>query len=406
MKKEKKLFIILIAAIIIVVSFSFGILKLIKNNSKEDISDIQENKDEDGSKNDKVLEFFLSKNGTLCYNDTSDCKKINIKTETNDAKFLVGDALISRYVLYKDDNVKLYDIYTEKTKNINLNDEYDKYKILLSNDLTKVTGLFLENSSKIDLYNFLNNELTTIKEKSSEEDAYYLYNNRFDGKYLAKTFTRGTNDYIIYDVEKNENLLSVSDYEKIIDFPCGKIDSKAIKSDDNYYFYVSCVAASAPFYEVFYNENGNLIVKMNTTTRYDKKEGEYYLYSIIDGYLYIASENEILKYNQDGKILNTIKDYKNIMGLKDKFVFYQDENKNLMYSDINTKESKKIMNIDILGDIEIIDFSINYFENSEYRDFSLKEPGFYLYFDFNSDQGFDYKEYYYNLEKNTLEEVK
>ena len=214
------------------------------------------------------------------------------------------------------------------------------------------------------------------------------------------------------NVDTLETKLRGSEYKK--DNACGTTASKIIKSGNSYYFYVSCTASSSPIKEKIYNEQGNLIINMNDT---DDFENMYYSYSTNDGYLYVANRTKILKYNKDGKLLETITDYKNIYGLVDDYVFNKDDSNYLTISNLNSKKTVKLLD---LTNNESLNFdywqfsvsnkNVDYYKNTIYKELNELTPGMYFTLEgYNKggsyNDGFSTK-YYYNPKTEELKEVK
>ena len=327
-----------------------------------------------------------------------------IKTETEDAKVLASDELTKRYILYEDNTLKIYDTYKKVTSNLDLKNKYTYYKILLDSNLTRPTALILdyEKENTKELYNLLTKEIIDLKDTTNKE--FYNKTKVFDGKYIIATSTTGTPHYDYFvNVLTGERVLKGNEYEKVNS--CGETDSKVIKSKDNYYFYVSCTAASSHINEKFYYEKGKQIIDMNS----DNSIKKYSHYSVSDDYLYIANNDTILKYDNTGKIIETINDYKDIVQLASNYVFYLDSDKKLTIANLKTKESTTLIDLSNNSvsfnewNFDVYNESINYYKEEVYKNFELLKPGMY----FTIEEKDNSQKYYYNLEtKELIEETR
>ncbi len=327
----------------------------------------------------------------------------SIKVENKNAKTLAADNLTKRYILYDDNTLKIYDTYKKEIINLNIENKYTNYQILLDSNLEKPTALILtnkENNTK-ELYNILSQEMINLKDTTNEE--FYDKTKTFDGKYIVATNKTGTPhyDYFINVITK-ERVLKGSDYEK--DNSCSETDSKVIKSNDKYYFYVSCTAASSHINEKFYNEEGKLIIDMNSDTSIKT----YFHYSVNNGYLYVANKDTILKYDNTGKLLETNEDYKDIVQLANNYVFYLDSSKKLTITNLDTKETSTLLDLSNKENFsfdnwnfDIYNESVNYYQNKVYKYFDLLKPGMYFTIKDNDKS----QKYYYNLETKEISEL-
>ena len=123
------------------------------------------NKDDDAQKNDtenftNSLTINLNNNGGVC-EEQEECNEIVIKTVNSNAKYICIDSLLKRFILYQDDNLKIYDIYTKEIIKLDLDANLsNEYRILVNSELTKPTGIIITNkdNSKSEFYNLITNK--------------------------------------------------------------------------------------------------------------------------------------------------------------------------------------------------------------------------------------------------------
>ena len=143
-----------------------------------------------------TLELKHDSYGNIC--NQENCsedynEKYVLKTVTEDAKYLNIDSLLKRFILYKDNDLKIYDIYTKEITTIELEENpSNEYQILVNSELTKPTGIIVTNkdTNNSDLYNLITNKTIPLKKLMNEENNIYDNYNKnkiFDGKYLIVT---------------------------------------------------------------------------------------------------------------------------------------------------------------------------------------------------------------------------
>ncbi len=388
-KKRNKITIIftIVEVLIIILGICFFAYKIVSLKENQKDNNIPEEVEKD-----KKLVLKLKETGFNC-TTSENCKEFEIETETTNAKYITTDDMINRFVLYNDNNLKIYDLYTKEIYNLGMKQQGDQYSysILINSDLTKPTGLVSKEKDITKFYDIETKNEMIIESNPSNFSVYKLY----DGKYLVKTgITTQEEDYKIIINTKTEEAL-VNRKEFLGDKICGEVSGEVIKSNDNYYFYLACTSASAPYYEKIYSEDGKLIIDMNS--EYPEKTS-YNLYSSFDGYLYVGNKNSILKFDNKGNLLETNNSYNNIIALVSNYVFFVDSENMLEISNLNTKETKKLLDYSEYSGIGYSRFGYkghNYYQTKKYINFQEIEPGIYFSL-LKGINGGVQEDYYYN----------
>ena len=262
-----------------------------------------------------TLELKHDSYGNICNqeNCSEDYKeKYVLNTITKDAKYLNIDNN-KRFILLEDDGLKIYDLYKESYSKVNF-DDYKKYTdFYLYSDLDKVYGI----------------EFAIFKDFNSEENSYMVYDLEkektiYEGKdqllMRSPNYGEKLDDERAYLIDVNTNKTILSD-----GFEDGVRASYDVYEDKgNTYIHEYC-ASDAPC-STLYTKDGKEIIDL-----IEKKSK----FTIYNGNLYVASTNEIFKYDANGKLLETIKDYKNIIGINNKYILVVDNNKVNMIDFIN-----------------------------------------------------------------------
>lgn len=382
-KKSNNVFTIILIAILIIGLIVGGFL-LVKNLiSKEDNKKNEENNQEvkketyDKEKYKNINYLYMDEDGYYCGNKSNICteKGIEIPSETEEIDILdyrpIDNNKKSRFILYKDNGFKLYDVEEQTIEELDLITSSTYYNLHLSQDSTKVLGVESDNGAFGAYYNL------NLKK--------YLYVNEY------QTITALSDNYLsarkIIDEDDDSNdetfLLRVSE-EKVemkTKGTCKFLGVKEYKDKRYYLEYEGCIGQSIA-----------TIYSVSKATIAESKEFTDYSFDD-NGYLYILNNNKVEKYNADGKLLSTSKSYENVMQLIKEFVIYKEDNKVYI---TDGKTTTKIT--DWEDNLYFHSALSGYYDDDELAGEADKEAGIYLVFEYGEFEEGPGVEYYYNTE--------
>ena len=372
-KKRNKITIIftIVGVLIIILGICFFAYKIVSLKENQEDNNIPEEVIKEDNKT-YTLNLKHDNYGNIC--DTESCgedynETYIIKTETKDAKFLTIDKN-RRFILLEDNGLKIYDLYKEEESAVNYQDYKDYDRFTIASDLDKVFALTFDNTKDnyTTYYDYL--EQKVIKEKNEKS-----------GTFLSKDYLETRDEEIISLIDIKTDKVIVSD-----DFKDGVGASYEVyNTNNNVYFHEYCESEFQC--STLYTKEGKKIIDLI------EAQGDFTVY---DGYLYVVTNNEIQKYDEKGTLVSSNKDYKNIMGINNKYILTNENNK-LMLIDYIKNEKTEIM--DWKEDYQSL--SWDYYSNNVFKVKELK-AGSYLEF---SDKSFNKYCYYYNHENNNVEKI-
>lgn len=394
MKKHKFKIIVCIVSILLVLFFIIMLLIFIGNKkdyiegNKKIYNDVNKNNEEKNDEiNSKVSEnklnvYMNNSADKLCVKDNY-CNTIAFAIDITDKNAKVFDVFDFDYVLYLDNEIKVYDVNKKTSTIISIYVHYTDYEFVYyrKDDKNFLLGIAYYNKiekddiERISDFGFYNLKLDKIV---FENEDYYSIN-AIDDEYIS-----------VYD-EENVNLMSTS---------------------VNQIYYVETNEGCFPYFETERVSNSKYIIFSNgcfgdrpniLTKEYNKivAAGKYEYQFDDNGFLYAVVDNKVIKYNDLGEIISTTKKYFNI-----KQIFYVDDQIYILYI-----ENEKIYITDDMSEpVMIGEFKENYYYHwvlSKYwtkEDLSNhddgKEAGFYIVVGLPNETGDSFEtpglEYYYN----------
>lgn len=383
-KNSHKVFFIIISAILIVglmlCAFLLGKQYANKEQKTNDKVETNQGKSEENLDKEKykyTSYVYKNSDGYYCGNQNDICteKGIEIPSETKNAKILAYEPQVGeqepKFVLYKDNGFKLYNVKTKQVDEIVLTDDARNYSLDLNDNETEIQGII----SRFD--------------ESSSYYSYQLKKNLYEGEY--ENFSVLDGDYVegfkMNDEENSdddESYLLSNNEEKVIMKSTGACKSyrTAIYGEKMYIYELDgCTGGSTT---TIYTGSKALIAKDKNSTEWDVDE---------KGNLYILSNNKVEKYNIDGKLLSTSKSYSNILHVIRGFILYK-ENNNIYITDGKTTtkigpwEDKFYYHSMLSG----------YYDEGSLANEHEKEAGIYLIFEYGQMDEEPGVEYYFNTE--------
>ena len=299
-------------------------------------------------------------------------KNLNINS---DAKYL---NTVSNFILYRDGNLKIYDILNKKVTNdkINVDSNLKEYQLYLNEDETRVNGIGYIKNEYMGYYNIDKN----IK---LYEGKYKLINRlSYDLKKVndhAISITTNSSDAHLLSIDEEKELLADETH----------IGSENYKSYGKNGKYVYSIINSDNYFKVYSTDlkpmlEGYGINKNN----YNRNH-----YINIGDYIYILDGNVVKKYDYDGKLLWTSKEYSEPIGLInrlergtifDKYkmlnnyiIYVKDDN--LMIENVdNEKESNVITKLGNNRNIGLLSYYTKEEANETSKNRKTYEEGIYV----------------------------
>ena len=364
--KRKNIIIVCCVIVVACACILFIVFNNIKNNSSNNVGkDNTENKENDNSDNNSSDDLKYSL--TIYKDDKS--VFFTVPTESENAEILdkVTDDTHG-YVLYKDNNkIKLYSSNEDSVKVLNdVDSSYDGYS--LTERVVKSNGKKERSVIGINYYNYLKD---TGYEDSNSCKYYDLIQEkyRFNGYCVGSFVQNGdyitSSDYIIaYKNLRHEDLTFVDNY--IINIKDGNVVLKL--ENDN-------VDSEFTFNEGFFIHNlyhGFTVYSINGEkvfyTNNDKLFGEY------SNNLYYNDNNEILKYDINGKVINKKSINYKILLISRNYAFAMENNKIIAINLDDFSECNLGTYDDINDDYFLNGYYVDNYDNYKYG------AGYYLYF--------------------------
>lgn len=299
----------ILLAVIIVLFYRFVLTKDgIKGTNINNLSD------------EYSLDVYKYEDGSYCMVEDEDCRDyaFSIETETTNPKILIFDMDQTSFMLYKDKDLKLYDIKNKKSKDINLDADYFDYQLNTIDN--QVIGIFYQKNenSNYGYYNLITN-------KKMYDDRYTNISGTTVSEYLNAS---------LYKDGKVSNYLLKTSEEKV-EIETSEFDTCGIyytvnKVNDKFIYFENMDCDGTLSKNIYLNNKkklANNILNINTSFYQDK--------------LYILDNKVIKEYDIAGNLLTTSKEFNNIKQIINDYVIYLD-NDNLKVYNLNTKEDKVV----------------------------------------------------------------
>ena len=316
-----------ICVILIILGLVFILVGYFINNiGKQSTNNNGEDKiDKDEAELIYDLEVYKSESGYLCLKkDDSYCKELAfvIKTETENNKLLAFDKEY-KFVLYSDDdNLKIYNRELDESQGILLEDKYEKYEIYTNSSKDNIEGILYQTTSENSSITGYFNVLTGKK----------MYNEKYEtlSSDSSNELLQGCKNSTIYLLNKSEEIEELS-FKNPENIECS-----------GHYVYGFQVEKynDKQFYRVVGEFETETVYSNSKQVIYDKKLKEQEI-SFNDGFVYFVNDKKVKKYDIDGNLISTSKEYKDIKGLLNNYVIYVKDG-NLVLDNLDIEETKII----------------------------------------------------------------
>lgn len=290
-----------------------------------------------------VLKSDISYCDSNKYNTCSDVI-YKIKTNVQDAKLY--NATLN-FALYNDNGLKIYNNKTKEIIKLNLETNYETYKLHISEDENKIIGIICYSY----LYNNENNE---------PRSAYYslalnkfIYENKYVELFVYSDDFISASDGVY---PSYNHLLYTSHEEELISG-----NNLSLKETNNSYYIVDSTLYT---YHNIYTKDKKIIAS----------NIDYKNLMFKDDNLYIINDNKIQKYDVNGNLVETISKYLKPLGfIKENGDYIVYINNNILeIENINTKEIIKIA--DWNNKYELTNYSV-YLKDDNKICIALNEKG-------------------------------
>lgn len=219
----------------------------------------------------KYLNIYRAGDGMFSTNENSGNLIFSIETETDSGELLDVDVRNGINVLYNDNGMKIYNVAKKSVINVNLEDEYEYYK------LYKNSGIIARRNFRASYYDVSNNKMMF-------EDEYY---NLFfaDDSYISGLLYKKSNDYTAYllNIKTADVVLTDDDAYYIM-----------VKENDGKEYYI----AEDYYHDVISIYSGLKEVVYTTSLNSG--------FSFYNGYLYTFVDDSVTKFDNDGKKIKSL----------------------------------------------------------------------------------------------------
>lgn len=234
-----------------------------------------------------------------------------IATVNKDAKVL--DVYGTKYVLYKDDALYLYDVKNKKSEKLSLEDSYVKYKLLLDINRTKLVGIsYLKSNDTMGYYNYdkkiklYDGKYKLTISEGIDKEVEFIGAFEIVGKYLSHAPFHSTNIYLLNNEKE-------------------KVEISYKSNNDSSYAFGAYEYNGKYFYSIFdrFGDGGEVKIYSNSLKLItDKEISDVNMYSYDKNYIYLKDGKSIKKYDIEGKLISTYGPYDNIQDIDSTFVLY------------------------------------------------------------------------------------
>ena len=253
-----------------------------------------------------------------------------IATVNKDAKVL--DVYGTKYVLYKDDALYLYDVKNKKSEKLSLEDNYVMYKLLLDINRTKLVGIsYLKSNDTVGYYNYdkkiklYDGKYKLTINEDIDKEAEFIGAFEIVGKYLSYAPIYTPNIYLLNNEKE-------------------KVEISYKSNNDSSYAFGAYEYNGKYFYSIFnrFGDGGAVKIYSNSLKLItDKEISDVNMYSYDKNYIYLKDGKSIKKYDIEGKLISTYGPYDNIQDIDSTFVLYV-ENSALYLKYYDKNEAIKI----------------------------------------------------------------
>ena len=396
-KPKKNVLVFIIISLVVLIGVGVLLLVLLtgnKDNDKPKEKEQQEQKEEENEeekepeKKYKLDVYRYNDDDTICLSGKSDyCSKIffSIDTETPNAK-LIDFSDYSKFLLYQDNGLKIYDVANRTSKKIELEDTFKDYKLHTDEKNTKVIAISYTTSDNYhEYYNLLLNKK--------------LYQNRFKSE-SSDWFYQVNDNYIVFTIDEKTYLLNASKEETVLTDK-SEYDASSYRSygENGEYVYLLERCTGTCGLEKIYSNDFKLIFenKADDDGYYDVKGKHVYVYD--------SSSKVIKKFDFKGNLVSTSKEYNNIRQIDNGYVIYVNNNKYIIENIDEPTESKEMAPYD--DNKGYYDIDSGYYTRKDLDELGEKDKkeGFYIvivYIEQDKNTGYYGMEYCYTTTKEIL----
>ena len=378
-KKKSKFGIVILIIFLVVLLFGGGYF-IYKQIYIEDSSNNESNKNDNNNSNNSSevidtsnykysMKAYKTDTNDLCFEyDETYCKNLvfTLKMETDNYKVLSKN---KKYILYDDNGLKLYNSNNNEIIKIDLENTYDTYSISYYDyveSYSKVTGIVYKNNNENASYYDL---ITKSKKFENKYQNLYI----LDENYLSgSNYTEETSTAYLLNIKDEKEELVYSDIN--INSELGSVSFSENKYNDKYFYKVNkCAEYCIP--QVIYDNNKKEIFRIPSTVEMD-----YYSsfdHSFYEDKLYLVENKIVKKYDIEGNLISTSRQYEDFKQLITNNIIYV-KNNNLVIENLDTNEIKEIVKWDnayFYDEDTSSYYSRNALDNMNESD---KEAGIYL----------------------------
>lgn len=319
---------------IILVSLSVVLIvltNLLTKDKKEDNKIIKEDKFvwKVQEKTDKYLDIYLNNESYMVINNenslTSDYEKVGTYYCSNNSCEVINYK--NNYGVIKDGEYYIYDLKSNKKKLLNLNIIKDA-EIFFDDD--KLSGLFVkDNEEKYGYYSIEKNKLLSA----------FIYNSIKETK---------VKNYILASIESSEYLIDYNNFDIKITAEDSSI--KAYKTNNNLYYIVTNKNSESNIY----NENFEIL--------FDNEYLKEFGISSNGSIVLRKDNNSYSVYNNDGLLIKSSKNYKDVNKIMDNYILVIDTDDDLKLIDY---DGNVINNLLTITDNIVINWADSGYDSTE-----------------------------------------
>ena len=333
-----------------------------KENETEKEEKSEDKKEEEKQEEPKQNELtvYREKDSGYLVSDNKYDKEYNavafkIKVDNKDAKVVAVTYFSSNFVLYDDNGLFIYNNKTKTKEKLNLENKYENYTLFVSEDGSKIVGLYYGNSKTGGYYN--------VAKKTK----------MYDGKY--KSYINQINDHYLSVTTDNMAYLLSSDNESTklsYKFDETGYEYNSFGTNGNYIFTLGVIVDDTGFNR-FYNSSFQMFFE---TDKDETLWGDAVTFK--NDYLYIMRNGKISKYNTKGSLVSTITDYSNVQILLDNYVVYVKDGNLILENMDDSTESKTLVKWNKDWDVDGYDSGYYTREKLDLMGETNKKAGLYV----------------------------
>ena len=369
-KKKSKFGIVILIIFLIILLFGGGYF-IYKQIYIEDSSNNESNNNNNNNSNNSsdvidtsnykyIMKVYKTDTNDFCFEyDENYCKDLvfTIKMETDNYKVLSKN---KKYILYDDNGLKLYNSNNNKIIKVNLENTYDTYSISYYDN--EATGIVYRNNNENAGYYDLITK--TKKFENKYQDLYILDENYLSGVDFGE---ENLTAYLLNIKTEKEELVYTNNSVLSVYFSINKYNDK--------YFYNVDICRGDCTLQIIYDNNKKEIYR--APKAYDTNYYSDFGYSFHEDKLYLSENKIVKKYDIEGNLISTSRQYEDFKQLITNNIIYV-KNNNLVVENLDTKDIKEIVKWD---NTYIYDeYTSGYYSRNALDDMneSDKEEGIYL----------------------------